>query len=142
MRKLAVPVLVGLSAVVGAGGLTVAAAQPAASAGSCGPAHRYVDAHSAKVLPDDVVQVKGKSATLRCGGPDDSSYVDGKSITLTLTSAATVKVWKTPEDPDGGTRTVPGTALPKWLKKNRSEPIYKITGPSSGVTKLVEEWHP
>jgi hypothetical protein len=79
-------------------------------------------------------------ATLHCGGDDDSSYVTGKQVTLTIRGDSDVRVWRMPENPSAGTRTVPATALPIWLKRNRSEPIYKIT--SSGTTKLVEQWHP
>jgi hypothetical protein len=139
MRKLLLPATLGLTVAVGGAGLSAASAEPS---GSCGPAHSYIVAKSATVGPGNVVVVHGRSATLKCGGEDDSSYVSGKKLTLTMTSAATVRVWKTPENPDGGTRTVPATSLPKWLKKNYSEPVYKITGPNSGVTKLVEEWHP
>ncbi|HWA65033.1 MAG TPA: hypothetical protein VG899_01515 [Mycobacteriales bacterium] len=140
MQKLAVCAT--LAVAIGGAGLTAASAANGATAGSCGPAHRYIDARSATVEPDDVTVVRGRSATLRCGGDDDSSYVPGAKLTLTLTSAATVTVWKMPENPAAGTRTVPATKLPTWLHKNRAEPIYKITGSNGHVTKLVEEWHP
>jgi hypothetical protein len=139
MKKLIVPATVGLAVAVGGVGLSAASAEPA---GSCGPAHRYIDAQVATFGPGNVVIVDGRTATLKCGGEDDSSYVSGKKLSLTMAKSATVTVWKVPENPDGGTRTVPATSLPKWLKKNYSEPVYKITGPNNAATKLVEEWHP
>lgn len=136
------PALVGLTGIIGlasAVSLTTAAAEQAGQ--SCGPAHRYVDAASATVKPHRVI-VTGKHSKLVCGGPDDSSYVDGSAVTLKVLRSATIRVWKVPADPSQGMRTVAATALPHWLRKNRSEPIYKIHGPADGVTKLVERWHP
>lgn len=116
-------------------------AAPAAPAASCGPAHTYIDAQSATVRSDAVVVVHGRRATLQCGGDDDSSYLIGKKITLTMAGDADVVVWRKPADPSKGTRTVPATALPTWLVRNRSEPIYKVVS-ARGSTKLVEQWHP
>ncbi|HWC33341.1 MAG TPA: hypothetical protein VG650_00815 [Mycobacteriales bacterium] len=142
-RTLLVPVTIGLAAVVGFSGpgLVSASAHGAATAGSCGPAHRYVDAESA-VAKAHAVVIHGKHATLHCGGPDDYSYVIGKAVTLRMLMTGTVVVWKMPEDPSQGTRTIPATNLPHWLKRNAGEPIYKIHGPSNAVMKLVEKWHP
>lgn len=138
ITKLAVPLLVGLST-LGVVGLTSASAQQASQ--SCGPAHRYIDAASATVKAKRVI-VTGKRSKLVCGGPDDSSYQDGGPLTLKVLKTATVKVWRMYEDPSQGMKTIPATALPKWLKKNDGEPVYKIHGPADGVTKLVEKWHP
>ncbi|HVV74842.1 MAG TPA: hypothetical protein VHC43_02325 [Mycobacteriales bacterium] len=134
-------VSIGGFAAVGGAALTSASARPAARDGSCGPAHTYIDAEHATVKAHRVV-VTGKAARLHCGGPDDSSYITGSATTVKLLLTATVKVWKMPEDPSQGTKTVSATKLPHWLKVNRSEPIYKVHGPSHAVTKLVEEWHP
>lgn len=138
--KIALVGFVGLSGVAGLGpGLTAAAAHGATQ--SCGPAHRYIDAASATVGAHRVT-VTGKRSTLKCGGPDDYSYVDGGALTLKVLKTATIRVWRMPDDPSQGRKTIAATDLPKWLKKNRGEPVYKITGPVNGVTKLVEEWHP
>lgn len=139
MNRRVVPAVVLCVAVGGVGLASAAAALPA---GSCGPAHSYIVAKTAAIGSNGVVMVDGRSATLKCGGDDDSSYVSGRKLSLTMASAATVRVWRMPEDPSKGTRTVPASALPKWLKKNYAEPVYKIIGPNDGVTRLVEEWHP
>jgi hypothetical protein len=139
MRTLAAPAAVGLAVVMASIGLPAASAQPA---GSCGPAHTYIEAQTATVKSNAAVVVHGRSATLKCGGEDDSSYVTGKKVVLTLRGSATVKVWRVPEDPSQGTRTVPAQALPKWLKRNASEPIYKVNQSSNGKPQLVEQWHP
>lgn len=125
---------------VGGASLSPAAAQPAADH-SCGPAHRYIEAKSATVKAHRVV-LTGKKLTLVCGGDDDSHFAPGGALTLKVLKDATVKVWKVPADPSAGTKTVAATDLPKWVKKNASEPVYKINGPSDGVTRLVEQWHP
>lgn len=134
--------LVGISGIVAisAAALPAATAQPAADH-SCGPAHRYVDAKTATVKAHRVV-LSGRRAVLVCGGDDDSHFDGGRPLTLRVRKTATVKVWKVPEDPSQGMKTVTATDLPKWVKRNRSEPIYKIHGPSDGVTRLVEQWHP
>ena len=136
LTKLVVPVLVGVSA-VGIVGLTTASAADH----SCGPAHRYINAKSATVTAHRVV-ITGKRSTLVCGGEDDSHYSDGGPLTVKLLKTATVKVWNAYADPSQGRRTIAAIDLPHWLKKNAGEPIYKIHGPSGGVTKLVEQWHP
>ena len=140
--KLALPALFVLSGALTLGGTGMATASiHHAASQSCGPAHRYIDAKSAIVKAHRVV-VSGKHVRLQCGGPDDSSYVTSSAVTLRVLKTATVKVWNVPEDPSQGTHTVAATHLPKWLKRNASEPIYKIYGPANGVTRLVEEWHP
>lgn len=139
ISKLVVPAIIGVAA-SGATGLTVASAHPAADH-SCGPAHRYIQAKSATVKAHRVV-LTGVRTTLVCGGPDDSSFQPGGRLTLKVLKDATVKVWKMPEDPSQGTKTVAATDLPHWVNKNRSEPVYKIHGPAKGVTRLVEQWHP
>jgi hypothetical protein len=139
MRALAVPAAVGLAVAISGIAVSTAVAAPS---GICGPAHRYIDVQSATEGPLNVVIVDGRGATLKCGGEDDSSYVPGKKLSLTLAKTATVTFWKVPENPDGGTRTLRGAAALSWFKRNRSEPVYKITGPNNAVTKLVEKWHP
>jgi hypothetical protein len=142
MNKQVLTATAGLAVAVGGIGLSTASAQPAAPARSCGPAHSYIDVQHETVTPNKALVVHGKSATLKCGGPDDSSYVTGQAITVTLTRTATVTFWKMQNDPSKGTRTVTATAAPQWFHRNRFEPIYKITGPHDAATKLVEEWHP
>jgi hypothetical protein len=135
---------VALVTVVGVAAVAItipaAAARPAADH-SCGPAHRYIEAKSATVKAHRVV-VTGNRATLVCGGDDDSHFDGGKPLTLRVLKTATVKVWKMPADPRQGRMTVTGVDLPKWVERNRSEPIYRIHGPSDAVTRLVEQWHP
>ena len=143
MNKLAIPVVVGIAAIAsGVIGLASASAHPSLASGSCGPAHRYIDVSYASFEQANIVYVYGRAATLKCGGDDDSSYVSGKKISLMMVGGATVTFWKTPNDPSKGTRTFAATSAIRWFHRNRSEPIYKITGPPTAVTKLVEEWHP
>ena len=132
--------LVGVVAVGGAG-LTGASGLPAKASGVCGPTYGYVEAVSATVS-NGAVLVHGKRATLHCGGPDDSSYRTHERITVTMTPSATAVVWKKPADPSAGTLTIAASKLPTWLKRNRSEPIYRIHGPKTASTQLVEQWHP
>lgn len=143
IRSLVVSGIVALAgiAAVGGAGLTSASALQTRAAGKCGPTFGYIDPATATVTAHSVV-IKGRRATLHCGGPDDSFYVLHEAFTLRMLRSGTVTVWNKPADPSKGTRKVAATALPMWLKRNRSEPIYRFTGPRTGVTKLVEEWHP
>jgi hypothetical protein len=133
--------LVSLTAVTVVGGFATTAPDHPVADHSCGPAHRYVEAQTAMVKPHRVL-LAGRHTTLVCGGDDDSSFQPGGDVTLKVRKRATVKVWKVPEDPSQGRKTVDATDLPHWVKKNRSEPVYKIHGPADGVTSLVEQWHP
>jgi hypothetical protein len=125
--------------------LTPATAVAAATSGTavaCAQAkHHYVDAKSA-TLNGKLVKVKGHRATFHCGGEDDGFYTAAKSTeTLTLHQSAVVKVFKNPEDPSGYKQVQP-SALRYWLKHNKSQSIYRVTGHHSDITKLVEEFVP
>ncbi|HWC34454.1 MAG TPA: hypothetical protein VG650_06455 [Mycobacteriales bacterium] len=144
MPKRTISALASLTGILGLGLTAVALTDAAADQSRparCAPAHRYIDAKSAKVTPHRVV-VYGHHAKLVCGGPDDFGFDTGGSAVLRVLKSAKIKVWKMPGNPSDGMRKVAATDLPHWLKKNRSEPVYKIHGPSDAVTSLVEKWHP
>jgi hypothetical protein len=136
----------GLLSVIGVSALAAPAAgaatgRPSAEPGCAQAKHRFVEAESATVK-GKVIKVKGHKAKFHCGGEDDGHYTASKPTeTLRISSKATVTVFKTPEDPSD-TRTIKATALPHWLKKNASEPIYRITGPKTKITTMTEQFHP
>jgi hypothetical protein len=121
---------------------TAASASQAAGGSTCAQAkHRFVAADSATVK-GSVIKVSAHKAKFHCGGEDDGHYTTSKATeTLTVSSKAKVTVFKSPEDPSHS-KTVKATALPHWLKKNASEPIYRIAGPKRKITKMTEQFHP
>jgi hypothetical protein len=124
-----------------AAGPAVAAAHPDRVGGCAQAKHKFVEAKSAEVAGHRV-KVKGHPATFHCGGEDDGHYsVSSRSVTITLRSSAVVTVFKSPEDPSV-TKTIKPAALVHWLKKNKSEPIYRIVGADANVTTMSEQFHP
>jgi hypothetical protein len=136
-------------ALLSAAGLT-ALALPASAASTghaaagktCAQAkHRFVEADSA-TLKGSVITVTAHKAKFHCGGEDDGHYSVSKATeTLTVSSKATITVFKKPENPSVS-KTIKATSLPHWLKKNAAEPIYRIAGPKTKITKMTEQFHP
>jgi hypothetical protein len=121
---------------------TALAVGHSAGTSACAQAkHRFVDAESATVTAG-VISVKAHPATFHCGGEDDGHYnVSKTKETLTVKADAVITVFKNPENPSKSI-TVMASALPHWLKHNKSEPIYRLAGPKDAVTKLTEQFHP
>jgi hypothetical protein len=121
---------------------TAASAARAAHTPACAQAkHRFVEADSAKVS-GSVIKVKAHKAKFHCGGEDDGHYTTATATeTLTVSKKATITVFKSPERPSVS-KTIKATALPHWLKKNSSEPIYRIAGAKHKITTMTEQFHP
>jgi hypothetical protein len=134
----------GCSIALGLAGL-VAASSAVGAAGhqpACAQAkHTFISAVTATVSAKKIV-VHGHPATFHCGGPDDGSYRTKKATeTITVLRSATITVFKQPENPSV-TWKVSASALPHWVKHNRSEPIYRIAGPKAAITAMTEQFHP
>ena len=145
VRPLRVAAITG-SAILAVGGFpllaTSAQAAPHAAAKSCPPAkHTYIDAQG--VATDHTIyEVSGHAAKYHCGGEDDYHYSESKSSeVVTLSQTVKITVFKNPGNPDK-TRTIKPSQLAHWLKKNSSEPIYRITGSKNNVKTMTEEFHP
>jgi hypothetical protein len=74
-----------------------------------------------------------------CG--EDDGYFTGetKTITLTLTPASKITMFKNELDPSD-TKTVTAAHFPHSFRKNKDEPIYRYSGPKSAVKKLSEHF--
>ncbi|HEX3824850.1 MAG TPA: hypothetical protein VHV79_10340 [Mycobacteriales bacterium] len=125
-----------------AGPATAAPTSRAAHSPACAQAmHRFVEADRATVS-GSVVKVSAHKARFHCGGEDDGHYTTAKATeTLRVSKKAIIRVFKSAENPSNS-RTIKATALPHWLKKNSSEPIYRIAGPKHKVTRMTEQFHP
>jgi hypothetical protein len=134
-------------ALLSAAGMTALTAPATAmaenhSSAACAQAkHRFVEAEHATVN-GSVIKVSAHKAKFHCGGEDDGHYSTSKATeTLTVSKSAKIIVFKNPEDPSDS-KTVKATALPHWLKKNASEPIYRIEGPKHKISRMTEQFHP
>jgi hypothetical protein len=134
-------VVLGLAAGSLAGVPAAAAAHPGRVGGCAQAKHKFIEAKSATVH-GHLVKVKAHPAKFHCGGEDDGHFsVLRRNVTITLRSSAVVTVFKSPEDPSV-TKTIKPAALAHWLKKNKSEPIYRIAGAETDVTTMSEQFHP
>lgn len=131
----------GASLVAGPAAASPAAARASRASGCAQADHRYVRATTATTT-GGVTTVRAHPATFHCGGPDDGHYtVSHTTETLTLHANSVVEIFRNPENPSSYTR-VKASALSRWLKRNDSEPIYRISGRRHHVTRMIEQFHP
>jgi hypothetical protein len=101
--------------------------------------HKYISGKTATAHGNKAKFVGTFARFHPCG--EDDGYFTGnkKTITLTLTSASTITVFKNELDPSD-TKTVAAAHFPHSFKKNKDEPIYRYSGPKSAVKKLSEHF--
>jgi hypothetical protein len=101
---------------------------------------KYISGKTA--TPDGQTKAKfvGTFARFHPCGEDDGYFTGNKkTITLTLTSASVIKVFKNELDPSDF-KTVTAAKFPHAFKRNKDEPIYQYAGPKSAVKKLSEHF--
>jgi hypothetical protein len=121
------------------------------------PAQRAASSHvqyQATCKNDGHTYISGKTATVQgqkakfvgtlvrfhpCG--EDGGYFtsNNTTITLTLTPASKITVFKNELDPST-TKTVTAAHFPRAFRMNKDEPIYQYSGPKSAVNKLSEHF--
>lgn len=74
-----------------------------------------------------------------CGEDDGYFTTKHKTITLTLTSSTTIKVFKNELDPSAN-KTVTAAQFPHAFATNKDEPIYQFSGATSAVKKMKEHF--
>jgi hypothetical protein len=101
--------------------------------------HKYITGKTA-TTHGKKAEFVGTFARFHPCGEDDGYFTGNKkTITLTLTTKSTITVFKTEQDPSV-TKTVTAAHFPHAFKKNKDEPIYRYSGPKSGVKKLSEHF--
>lgn len=101
--------------------------------------HKYILGRTASAHGKNAKFVGTFARFHPCG--EDDGYFTGnkKTITLTLTPKSKITVFKNELNPSE-TRTVTAAHFPHAFKKNKDEPIYRYSGPRSGVKNLIEHF--
>lgn len=74
-----------------------------------------------------------------CGEDDGYFTSNHKTITLTLTSASTIVVFRNELNPSEN-HTITAAQFPHAFAKNKDEPFYQFSGPGSSVKRLREHF--
>jgi hypothetical protein len=138
MTTLAALVLVGTS-VLAVPGSAIASSSGQQQTKCKNDGHTYISGTSATVHGKKAKFV-GKLVRFHPCGEDDGYFTGNKkTITLTLTPASKIVVFKSELDPSD-TKTVTAARFPHSFRKNKDEPIYRYSGPKSAVKKLSEHF--
>jgi hypothetical protein len=101
--------------------------------------HKYISGQTATAHGKRATFV-GTFARFHPCGLDDGYFTGNKkTITLTLTRASKITVFKDELGPSQ-TKKVTAAHFPHAFKKNKDENIYRYSGPRSAVKKLSEHF--
>jgi hypothetical protein len=103
--------------------------------------HNYISGETATAHGKKAKFVGTLARFHPCG--EDGGYFTSnkKTITLTLTPASKITLFKNEFLPDfTDMKTVTAAHFPRWFRKNKDEPVYQFSGPKSDVKKLSERF--
>lgn len=103
--------------------------------------HSYIWGKSA-TAHGDKAKFTGKLLRFHPCGEDDGYFTNThRTITLTLTPASTIKVFKNELNPSVR-KTVTAAHFPRAFNHRKAEPYYRFHGPTTAVRKLSEFFRP
>ena len=103
--------------------------------------HKYIYGKTATASGSANATFVGKYERFHPCGEDDGYFTHkgNKTITLTLTSASKIKVFKNELSPSAYS-TITAAQFPHAFNKRADEPFYKFSGPKSAIKKLTEHF--